>query len=166
MKKECENVKDRNRALMIYAKSTFNPNKTYIREFDNAEMMEVSNFLGEQTFDFKTYLGDIIAENRFYMFNIQIPSTLDRILMAPTDARRAEYQKEIEYNFNNIMQAWIDRFAQSDEEWASTIQKVRSDFTIRLIIISIGSIAFSFFLIYIYMQYRKQKKMTEAFFKF
>jgi hypothetical protein len=64
------------------------------------------------------------------------------------------------------MQAWIDRFSESNEEWTNTIQKVRNDFTIRLIIISIGSIAFSLFLIYIYMQYRKQKKMTEAFFKF
>ncbi len=88
MKKECEHVKDRNRALMIYAKSAFNPNKTYIREFDNARLMEASNFLGEQTFDYKTYLGDTISENRFYMFNIQIPSTLDRILMAPTETRR------------------------------------------------------------------------------
>lgn len=107
-------MKDRNRALMIYAKSAFNPNKTYIREFDNAKLMEASNFLGEETFDYKTYLGDTIKENRFYMFNIQIPSTLDRILMAPTETRRAEYQREIEYNFNNIMQAWIDRFSQSN----------------------------------------------------
>jgi hypothetical protein len=88
MKKECENVKDRNRALMIYAKSSFNPNKTYIREFDNANLMEVSEFLGGQVFDYKTYLGDTISENRFYMFNIQIPSTLDRILMAPDVTRR------------------------------------------------------------------------------
>ena len=55
--------------------------------------MEVSNFLGNQNFDYKTYLGDTISENRFYMFNIQIPSTLDRILMAPTAARQTEYQK-------------------------------------------------------------------------
>ena len=78
---------------MIYAKSSFNPNATYIREFDNGRLMEVSKFLGKENFDYKTYLGDTISENRFYMFNIQIPSTLDRILMAPTDTRRAEYQK-------------------------------------------------------------------------
>ncbi len=58
------------------------------------------------------------------------------------------------------MQAWLVRLAESDQHWASTIQKVRSDFTIRFVIISIGSIAFILFLIYIYMQYRKQKKMT------
>lgn len=78
---------------MIYAKSSFNPNATYIREFDNGRLMEVSKFLGKENFDYKTYLGDTISENRFYMFNIQIPSTLDRILMAPTDTRRAEYQR-------------------------------------------------------------------------
>lgn len=151
---------------MIYAKSSFNPNATYIREFDNGRLMEVSSFLGNENFDYKTYLGDTIAQNRFYMFNIQIPSTLDRILMAPNDTKRAEYQKEIQYNFNGVMQAWTDRFTESDQQWSNTIVSVRSNFTIRLIIISIGSIAFSLFLIYIYMQYRKQKKMTEAFFKF
>lgn len=54
--------------------------------------MEVSSFLGGQTFDYKTFLGDTITENRFYMFNIQIPSTLDRILMAPNETRRSQYQ--------------------------------------------------------------------------
>ena len=37
------------------------------------------------------------------MFNVQIPSTLDRILLAPNDTRRQEYMKEIKSNFNNIM---------------------------------------------------------------
>lgn len=102
---------NRNRALMIYAKSSFNPNKTYIREFDNGRLMEVSSYLRSQDFDYVTYLGDTVVENRFYMFNIQIPSTLDRILMAPNGTRRAQYQKEILYNFNPIMHAWIKRFA-------------------------------------------------------
>lgn len=74
---------------MIYAKSSFNPNATYIREFDNGRLMEVSTFLGNQNFNYKTFLSDTIVENRFYMFNIQIPSTLDRILMAPNDTKRA-----------------------------------------------------------------------------
>jgi len=82
-------VINRNRVLMIYAKSSFNPNATYIREFDNGKLMEVSTFLGNQNFNYKTFLGDTIVENRFYMFNIQIPSTLDRILMAPNDTKRA-----------------------------------------------------------------------------
>lgn len=64
------------------------------------------------------------------------------------------------------MEAWIQRFAESQQEWENTISKVRLDFIVRLVILCIGSIAFSLFLIYIYMQYRKQKKMTEAFFKF
>jgi hypothetical protein len=46
---------------MIYAKSSFNPNATYIREFDNGRLMEVSSFLGNENFDYKTYLGDMIA---------------------------------------------------------------------------------------------------------
>lgn len=98
---------------MIYAKSSFNPNKTYIREFDNARLMEVSTFLGSQNFDYVTYLGDTISENRFYMFNIQIPSTLDRVLMAPNSTRRADYQKEILYNFNAVMYAWMERLSES-----------------------------------------------------
>lgn len=93
MQKECSHVIDRNTALMIYSKSSFNPNATYIRQFDNGRLMETSSFLGKQTFAYKTFLGDIIDENKFYMFNVQIPSTLDRILLAPNANRKAEYQK-------------------------------------------------------------------------
>ena len=62
--------------------------------------------MGQQTFDYKTYLGDIITENKFYMFNIQIPSTLDRILLAPNSTKQSEYQLEIKYNFKAVMTAW------------------------------------------------------------
>jgi len=64
------------------------------------------------------------------------------------------------------MNAWILRFSESQINWRNQVNMVSKAFTIRLIVISIGSIAFSLFLIYIYLHYRKQKKMTEAFFKF
>ena len=60
MEKECSHVIDRNTALMIYAKSSFNPNATYIRKFDNGRLMETSTFLGSQNFNYTTFLGDII----------------------------------------------------------------------------------------------------------
>ncbi len=60
MNKECSHVIDRNTALMIYAKSSFNPNATYIRKFDNARLMESSTFLGGQKFNYTTFLGDVI----------------------------------------------------------------------------------------------------------
>jgi hypothetical protein len=41
------------------------------------------------------------------MFNVQIPSTLDRILLAPNATRKDEYMKEIKFNFNKLMKAWI-----------------------------------------------------------
>lgn len=47
MIKNKANVINRNRALMIYAKSSFNPNATYIREFDNGKLIEHSSFLGK-----------------------------------------------------------------------------------------------------------------------
>jgi hypothetical protein len=45
---------------MIYAKSSFNPNSSYIRQFDNGRLMERSTFLGKQIFNYKTFLGDQI----------------------------------------------------------------------------------------------------------
>jgi hypothetical protein len=77
---------------MIYAKSSFNPNLTYINEFNDGMLMEASSFLGSENFSYMTYLGDVISENKFYMFNVQIPSTLDRIMMAPNGTSRAQYQ--------------------------------------------------------------------------
>ena len=61
MKKNCVSVIDRNRALMIYVKSSFNPNETYIREFDNGNLIETSTFLSTEYFEYKTFLGDYIT---------------------------------------------------------------------------------------------------------
>lgn len=67
-----------------------------------------------------TYLGDRVMENRFYLFNVQLPATLDRLLRAnPTD--RHLYSNEFLYNFDMVMRLWMQRFAESKAEWASTI---------------------------------------------
>jgi hypothetical protein len=59
-----------------------------------------------------------------------------------------------------------NKFKKTESLWIDNIDLIRFNFSIRLGAICVGSIIYSFLLIYIYSKYRKQKMMIEAFFKF
>lgn len=68
---------------MIYLKSVFNPNSTYINQFLNGNLLESQDYLYTQYFNYTTFLGDVISENKYYMFNTQLPATLQRLISNP-----------------------------------------------------------------------------------
>ena len=61
MEKECEKVKKRNRSFMIFAKSVFNINATYIKEYDDGNLIDHQNRLSTEYFDFITAGGHTIS---------------------------------------------------------------------------------------------------------
>jgi len=41
------------------------------------------DYLYNEYFNYTTFLGDVIQENKYYMFNTQIPATLQRLISSP-----------------------------------------------------------------------------------
>lgn len=73
---ECADVLRRNRALAIYAKTVFNPNASYVSEFDNGKLFEPSPYLYYLPFTYMSYRDVSLPMNQYYLFNSQIPATL------------------------------------------------------------------------------------------
>ena len=69
---ESKHVVSRNKAASIYLKSIFNPNATYVDRFNNGDLLENIEYLYSRHFRYRSFLGDIIDENLYYMFNINI----------------------------------------------------------------------------------------------
>lgn len=65
---------------MIYCKSVFNANHSYIMEFDDGKLLMESKWLLDNNATYVSYNGDVLTQNQFYLLNVQIPSTLDRII--------------------------------------------------------------------------------------
>lgn len=65
---------------MIYCKTVFNPNESYIREFKNGNLLFFSNWLIDTNSTYITFDDKIVTQNLFYLLNVQIPSTLERIV--------------------------------------------------------------------------------------
>ena len=103
-------MKKRNRAFMIYAKSIFNPNASYISEFNNARLFDHSARLLKSNFTYITAYGYPIDENKYYMFNVQIPSTLDRVVYTKDSELQKTYTNELEYNFYKVVEAYEHNF--------------------------------------------------------
>lgn len=64
----------------------------------------------DKHFSFVNFEGQTVTENWFYMFNVQIPSTLDRIVRETDPVLLAKYKTEMENNFYNVVVAFHDRF--------------------------------------------------------
>jgi hypothetical protein len=73
----------RNIVTMIYLKSIFNPNASYVGQFVNGNLLENEPYLFTQSLNYTTFLGDIILLNKYYLFNTQVPATLQRLLQNP-----------------------------------------------------------------------------------
>jgi hypothetical protein len=80
---ENKNIIARNKAAAIYLKSIFNPNATYIGRFANGSLLEDMAYLYDKQFNYTSFLGDVMPENQYYMFNTQVPATLQRLLNSP-----------------------------------------------------------------------------------
>ena len=76
-------VIQRNKAFSIYLKSIFNPNATYVDRFNNGSLLDNLDFLNNRFFNYTTFLGNVVTENEYYLFNTQIPSTLQRLVSNP-----------------------------------------------------------------------------------
>ena len=81
--KESNQVVNRNRAASIYLKSIFNPNATYVDKFMNGSLLDNMDYLYSKSFNYSTFLGDNLTLNQYYLFNTQIPATLQRLVNPP-----------------------------------------------------------------------------------
>jgi hypothetical protein len=66
---------------MIFAKSSFNPNISYINVFNNGNLMEYSDWMENNTINFISADNVPINMSLFYLFNVQIPSSLDKLVL-------------------------------------------------------------------------------------
>lgn len=113
MEEECRSVVIRNRAAGIYLKSIFNPNATYIGQFTNGELTEKRSYLFTRYLNYTTFLGNSITENKYYLFNTQVPATLQRLLQNPISqgggvtstvpSVSSYYYQELVYNYKQIV---------------------------------------------------------------
>lgn len=93
-----------NRAGMIYYKSVFNPNETYISEFDSGQLFIMSSWLLSNNQTYVSYDGNSMSQNEFYLLNVQIPSTLDKI--STFEGPGNPYTQEIQSNFYGVVQLY------------------------------------------------------------
>lgn len=113
MQNRCNGVIKRNIAAMIYLKSIFNPNVTYVGQFVNGNLLENEPYLFQESLNYTTFLGDKILLNKYYLFNTQVPATLQRLLQNPVfygnatvhiiPETNAIYYNEIVYNYINLV---------------------------------------------------------------
>ena len=124
---ESKNVVSRNKALSIYLKSIFNPNATYVNQFANGSLFEDLPYLYDSQFNYTTFLGDVIAENKYYLFNTQIPSTLQRLVSNPlsystntvdiTPLTSADYYREMTANYLGVVREYHNKFTGAISVW-------------------------------------------------
>jgi hypothetical protein len=64
---------------MIFVKSSFNPNLTYVKEFSSGALLQ-SSLPDNDTTDYQVG-SQTVTMSRYYIFNTQIPSMLGRLAM-------------------------------------------------------------------------------------
>ena len=87
---------------MIFAKSSFNPNISYINVFNNGNLMEYSDWMENNTINFISADNVPINMSLFYLFNVQIPSSLDKLVLTNN-------YTEMNYNFAKIVNLFDQR---------------------------------------------------------
>jgi hypothetical protein len=176
MQNECKSVIRRNQAMMIYLKSVFNPNSTYIAQFANGNLLESEDYLYHQYFNYTTFLGDVIEENKYYLFNTQLPATLQRLIRNPFNLTNSTmpiipptssiYYKEITQNYLGVVDEFDKKFTDTLALWSQTVDSIRYNFFIRLVFLCLAAVTYILLLVWLHIRQRKHNETLEAFFKF
>jgi hypothetical protein len=98
------------------------------------------------------------------LFNIQIPSNLDRIIDYADTPNI--YQIEQSRNFYNVISLYEKNYNNYIEQWSNYIDDIKAQCAYIMIAYTIAAIIYIVFLGFIEKRYKNQRKMMEAFFKF
>lgn len=114
-------------------------------------------YLYNEYFNYTTFLGDVIKENKYYLFNTQIPATLQRLISSPIvysnrtvniiPPTNYDYYTEIKYNYQQVVYEFDVKFNTTLQVWSDNINTIRSNFFIKLIFLCLCSAAYAFLLI-------------------
>lgn len=150
---------------MIYCKSIFNANHSYIMEFDDGKLLMQSKWLLDTNGSYVTYNGDLIVENQFYLLNVQIPATLDRI-MYYNGLSMNPHEKELTRNFYDMVGLYQRTYQRYKEFWKIDIEAAKHESQYKMIAFACGAIVYLIYLLFIQRSYKNQRKTVQAFFKF
>lgn len=102
--RQCTNIRNINLASMIYVKSSFNPNLTYVREFQDGALLEVPHDANNK----QPYRigSEVTAIKTEYLFNSQLPSMLARLALGGNAT-------EMNDNFYNVV-GYYDQEMEED----------------------------------------------------
>lgn len=154
---QCSSVLNINTAFMIYVKSSFNANLTYVREFENGALLEVPHLTPHSV---QYQIGSQITNmSSSYLFNNQIPSMLARL------ALDNDYT-ELTNNFYNVVGYFDNEIQYNRQEWLDEVASLRFSCNIRFAFIVVESAVYVIYLVYCYHHSKTQNKLVEAFFKF
>lgn len=117
-----------------------------------------------------------MVENQYYLFNTQIPATLQRLITNPfvysnstvdiTPPTSTEYYQEITSNYVGVTIAYHEKFSEALSVWTGRIDNIKNKFVIRFVFLCFCSLSYGFLLLVTYYRERKHKDTLEAFFKF
>lgn len=164
---ESRQVVDRNKAASIYLKSIFNPNATYVDRFINGSLIDNVDYLYSLYFNYTTFLGDTLTLNQYYLFNTQVPSTLQRLVNPPLlysnttvdiiPPTNADYYQEITKNYIGVVQQYHAKFTGSLNVWKNKVDSIQFGFFIRFAFLCVGAVVYSFLLMLMYYRQRRHK---------
>lgn len=150
---------------MIYCKSVFNANHSYIMEFDEGKLLMESKWLLDNNATYISYNGDVLTQNQFYLLNVQIPSTLDRIIYY-LGQPNSPHQGQLTKNFYNVIGLYEKTYQRYEQVWEMEVESAKKVCQYKMIVFAFGAIVYLIFLIFIQRSYKNQRKTVQAFFKF
>ena len=164
---ESKRVVSRNKAASIYLKSIFNPNATYVDRFANGSLLQNLQYLYKRDFNYTTFLGDVMTQNLYYMFNTQVPSTLQRLVNNPitytnttvdiTPLTNADYYTQVTNNYLGVVREYHNKFSDALTVWREKIDTIQRNFFIRFGFLGVSLLLYCLLLILMYYRERRHK---------
>lgn len=164
---ESRKIVNRNWAATIYLKSIFNSNGSYVDRFINGSLLENMDYLKDRQFNYTTFLGDVKTLNYYYLFNTQIPSTLQRVVNPPLvysnttvdiiPPSNADYYREISNNYLGVVEQYHNKFGDALVVWQEKVDKSKMNFFIRFGFMCLCAIVYSMLLGLMYVRQRRHR---------